>query len=485
VRQQLCESTLIGVAGGALGVVAAAVALPSLMAMTTGGSALLNLVAVDWRVLVMVMIVSIIAGAVCGVVPALYGVRLALSNPLSGGGRRPQSGKGDSRMRQLLMSGQVAAAAVLLVGAFGMFATLRRLSTTDVGFRSEQIVVANITLPGARYAKTPERARFVDAVVQRLRATPGIRAAGISNNRFVRGEILQTMVVIDGMTEANDERHATELRRTTEGYFDALGIPILRGRDFSASDGDGTLQVAIVNRSFVKQYLNGGEAIGKRIRRGAPTNPWLTIVGVVPDVMDRGVGVDIGPMVYVAFRQSSSSELSFVASTSMGVAAFERALREGIAGVDASLAIDDVKPLPRLLADSMNQNRFKTLIIALLAGLALVLASTGIYGVTAFLVGERAREIAIRLALGARVSRVIRQLVTDGARWIIAAAIVGLLLARTLGGLARRYVPELSDATTLTYTWTAALLVVVGVIATLIPTWRASRLSPSQVLRGD
>jgi ABC-type antimicrobial peptide transport system permease subunit len=307
----------------------------------------------------------------------------------------------------------------------------------------------------------------------------------VTSSRFVRGEIFQTMVVIDGMTAANDDRHATELRRTTEGYFTALSIPMLQGRDFSPSDADSVSQVAIVNRSFVKQYLNGGEAIGKRIRRGAPTNPWLTIVGVVPDVMDRGVGVDIGPMVYVAFRQSSSPELSFVASTTMSVAAFERAVREAVASVDGTLAIDEVKPLPQLLADSLNQGRFKTLIVALLAGLALILASTGIYGVTAFLVGERTREIAIRLALGARVGRVIRQLVTDGAKWIVAASIVGLLLARALGGVARVYVPELSDAATLTYAATAALLVFVGVVATLIPTWRASRLSPSQVLRGE
>ena len=484
VRQQLCESTLIGVAGGVFGVIAAAVALPSLMKMTSGGSALLNLVVVDWRVLGMVLLVSIVAGAACGLVPGLYGTRIALASALAGGGRR-QHGTGESRTRQLLMCGQIAAAAVLLVGAFGMFTTLRRLSATDVGFHAEQTIVANIALPTARYAKTPERARFVDAVLERLRATPGIRAAGISSNRFIRGEIFQTMIVIDGMATTDDDRHATELRRTTEGYFGALGIPILRGRDFSPSDGDSTSQVAIVNRSFVKQYLNGGEAIGTRIRRGAPTNPWLTIVGVVPDVMDRGVGVDVGPMVYVSFRQSASSELSFVASTTMGVAAFERAVREAVAGVDATLAIDDVKPLPQLLADSLNQGRFKTLIVALLAGLALILASTGIYGVTAFLVGERTREIAIRLALGARAGRVIRQLVTNGAKWIVAAAAMGLLLARTLGSVARLYVPELSDAAVITYAATAALLVIVGVVATLVPTWRASRLSPSQVLRGE
>jgi predicted permease len=485
VRQQLCESTLTGIIGGSLGLLIAGVALPALMKMTTGGSELLTLVEIDWRVLLGVMMVSVVAGAACGVVPGLYGIRIALAGALGGGGRRQQDGVGESRMRRLLMSGQVVAAAVLLVGGFGMLATLRRLSTTDVGFRSEQTVVGSITLPSARYRKTPERSRLVDAVLERLRATPGVRAAGISSNRFVRGEIFQTMVAIDGMMTSDDDRRATELRRTTEGYFDALGIPMLRGRDFTPADGDSTLQVGIVNRSFVKQYLNGGEAIGTRVRRGAPTNPWITIVGVVPDVMDRGVGVDVGPMLYVAFRQSSSPELSFVASTTMNVATFERTLREAIAAADASLALESVKPLPQLLSDSMNQNRFKTLIIGLLATLALILASTGIYGVTAFLVGERTREIAIRLALGARMSRVIRQLVTDGARWIVAAAIVGLVIARALARVARGYVPELSDAAALTYAGTAALLVVIGVIATLIPAWRASRLSPSEVLRGD
>ena len=169
----------------------------------------------------------------------------------------------------------------------------------------------------------------------------------------------------------------------------------------------------------------------------------------------------------------------------MGTAAAERALRAAIASVDADRAIESVKSLPQLLDESVGEDRFKTVIIAALAALALVLASTGIYGVTSFLVAERTREIAIRMALGARAATVLRQLVVDGGRWIVGAAALGLIAARLLGGAVARYVPQLTEAALGTYATTAVVLTAVGIAATAIPTWRASRVSPAQVLRGE
>ncbi len=485
VRQQLCESILIGVAGGLIGALLATVVLPVLMRMTAGGSFILALVTIDWRVMLMVVGASIAAGAGCAIVPVLYGIRMSASGPLAGGGRRNQSGVGDARVRRLLMSGQVAVAAVLLVGAFGMVATLRRLAKADVGFRPEQVIVANLTLPQARYGKLHERVALVDRVLEQLSATPGIRGVGVSSNPFVRGQVMQTTVSIEGQPATTDAQLSADLRRTAGSYFSVLSIPISRGRDFTTADRDSTLPVAVVNRAFVKQYFGGGDALGKRIKRGAPTNPWLTIVGIVPDIMDRGVGVVVGPTVYVPFRQSAAPEFSFVLSTTMGTAAAERALRAAIASVDADRAIESVKSLPQLLDESVGEDRFKTVIIAALAALALVLASTGIYGVTSFLVAERTREIAIRMALGARAATVLRQLVVDGGRWIVSAAAVGLVAARLLGGAVARYVPQLTEAAVGTYATTAVLLTAVGIAATAIPTWRASRVSPAQVLRGE
>jgi predicted permease len=485
VRQQLCESTLLGVIGGSLGVALAAIVLRPLLGLATGSSQILTLVRVDWRVMSLVMIVSVLTGVACGLMPALYGLRVAGGRALAGGGRRQLAGADDRRTRRLLMSAQVATAAVLLIGAIGMVATLRRLAKSDVGFASDGIVVADLSLSTSRYSTPSQRASFATALMERVATIPGIRQTAISSNRFVRGDVTQSVITIDGVEQRGDAPLAADLRRIAGDYFQSLKVPVISGRAFTPADRDSAPPVAIVNRSFVRKYLAGGEAIGKRVRRGAPTNPWLTIVGVVPDVTDRGVGIDVGPAIYVPYQQAPSPEFSFVLATSLGTAAIEQALRKEIGSLDANQAVDNIKPLPRLLSDSVGQEKFETVIITSLAVLALLLAATGIYGVTAFLVAERAREIAIRIALGAELRRVTVGVIADSGRWIVGGAIVGSLAGGAMSTLVRRYVPQVASATTSAYAGTVMFLVVLGIAASGVPAWRASRIAPATLLRGE
>ena len=485
LRLQLCESVLLGFMGGVLGITVAAGVLRPLLRLATSTSPLLGLVTVDWRVVTMVLVVSILTGVACGVGPGLYGIRAAGGRALAGGGQRQQPGVHDRRLRRLLMSMQVATAAVLLIGAIGMVATLRRLAKTEVGFKSNGVVVAGLTLPSVRYPGTPQRAAFAAGIIDKLTAIPGIEGVALTSNVFIRGDVTQTMLSLQGRDEGADSRVPADLRRIDGRYFETLGIPILSGRAFVAADRDSAPPVAIVSRSFARQYFGASDVLGKRIRSGAVTNPWLTIVGVAQDVMDRGVGIEIGPMLYVPYRQRSSEEFAIVLRTSLSTAAVERAIRDALHSIDPERALDNIVPLSTLLSNSVGQERFQATIIGALAALALILAGTGIFGVTSFLVAERAREIAIRLALGADVSRVVRDVVLDGARWTAGACAVGLIVAQAMTSIARKYLPALNTTAGVTYVGTGCLLLALGVIASGIPAWRVTRISPANVLRGS
>ncbi len=485
LRLQLCESVFLGVIGGVLGVTVAAGFLRPLLRLATSTSPLLGLVSVDWRVVMMVLVVSILTGIACGVGPGLYGIRAAGGRALAGGGRRQQLGVHDRRLRRLLMSMQVATAAVLLIGAVGMVATLRRLARTEVGFKPDRVVVVGLTLPSGRYPGTPQRAAFAASIIEKLETMPGIQGVALTSNAFVRGDVTQTMLSLQGRDEGADSRVPADLRRIDGTYFETLGIRVLSGRAFVAADRDSAPPVAIVSQSFARQYFGSNDVLGKRVRSGATTNPWLTIVGVVQDVMDRGVGIVIGPMIYVPYRQRSSDSFAIVLRTSLGTGAVERAMRDALNSVDPQRAIDNIVSLSTLLSNSVGQERFQATIIGALAALAFILAGTGIFGVTAFLVAERAREIAIRLALGADVSRVVRDVVLDGARWIAGACVVGLIVAQAMSSIARRYLPQLDSIASTIYLGTGVLLLALGVIASGIPAWRVTRISPANVLRGS
>jgi hypothetical protein len=370
----------------------------------------------------------------------------------------------------------------LLIGAVGMSLTLRRLATIDIGFHSSGVAVAGITLPAGRYPGPRERAAFTSALLERLRVDAGFRRVGLSTNRFIRDETTQTMVALDGSAD-NSARVGADLRRVDGDYFGVMRLQPQRGRLFTTADRDSAPPVVIVSRSFVKQYLHDADPIGKRIRRGVPTNPWLTIVGVVPDVMDRGVGVDVGPTVYVPYQQNSGDSFVLVLETDRPAGSVERAIRAAVASIDGDRALDRFAALTELLAESVGQERFEAVVIGTLAVLATLLAATGIFGVTVFLVTERTREMAVRLALGGSVPRVVRFVVLDDARWIAAACLAGLLLTQALTKVAQRYAPQLTLPGTGLQIGIAIGLAVIGVIAASVPALRVRRISLTEVLR--
>jgi predicted permease len=486
VRHQLVEALLIALGGGAAGVLLAVVALPPALRLLTSDNPLLPLVAVDWRVVLVALVVSVTAGTLCSAVPALVGVRVIVRHALGGGGRHVYGGVRDTRLRRLLMSLQVAAASVLLVGSLSAVVALRALGDADVGYDPRNVVVGSLTLPVSRYANLHDRTRFAAQVLERLRATPGIRRAGLTTGRFLRDDNVQGIFSIqgsDGGTGIEAAGMAAELRRIDGDYFAALRIPLLEGRGFTAADRDSAPPVAIVNRAFVRQYLGDRSPLGVRIRRGS--NPWTTIVGVVPDVRDGGMSEEAGATVYLRYAQSASAGVSFVIETTLRPREGERALRAAIGATDPGQPFDRVAPLSALMSESVGEERFKMLLLVVLAGLATLVACVGIYGVTAYLVQQRTREVAIRLALGAGRAAIVRRFLVDTARWVVGAATAGIILAWTASGSLGARFPEAAHAGPAVYAVVGLVLVAVGALASTIPTIRASRIPPAEVLRGE
>jgi putative ABC transport system permease protein len=264
--------------------------------------------------------------------------------------------------------------------------------------------------------------------------------------------------------------------------FGAMNMHAGRGRLVTTADRDSAPPVAIVSRAFVTQYLHDEEPIGRRIRRGTASNPWLTIVGVVPDVMDRGVGVEVGPTVYVPYQQNSGNSFVLVVETDQP-SSVERSIRTAVAAVDGDRALDRFAPLTRLLSESVGQERFETVVIGTLAALAMLLAATGIVGVTMFLVAERSREIAVRLALGGDTTRVLRLVVVDDARWIAAACGGGLRLVQLLSRITQKYAPQVTTPSVAQQVTIATGLIAIGVVAAAVPALRIRRTALTDVLR--
>jgi predicted permease len=484
VWRQVVEGALLGAAGGAVGAALCAVALGPLLALVPDAPPLLARARLDGRVALVVALLSLATGVAAALGPALVGVRRAERGALAGGGRLRHGGARDRRLRAWLAAAQLAAAALLLVTSLAIAGAMWRLGRVDTGLDARGVVVGRLTLP-ARYDGLRTRNQLVAAVLDRLTAEPGVRGAGMTQNRFVAGQSVGTVLTFEGRPASDTGGLSVELRRVTPGYFAAVGIRPLRGRLLDASDRDGTLPVVVVSRALARRYFGTDDAVGRRIRRTGGPHPWLTIVGVAPDVRDAGVAEALGPTIYMPYAQSATPSVTLVVRSALPPERVDRAIRAAVRAADPLLAVDDVAPLTRLLEDSLGEQRLRTAVLGALAALALALASAGIYGVTAFLMAERTREIALRMALGAAPGTVLARVVADGGRWIAGGVGAGLAAAWGVGAAWRATFPELGGAGVTAYLGAAALLVAVSLLATWLPARRASRLAPALVLRGD
>ena len=490
IRQLLTESVLLACAGGALGIGVCAFAVEAISRLAPESARAAG-VRLDVPVLAFTALVAVAAGVVFGLAPALQLSAPDLSASLGESARGASGSARRMRMRSSLVVAEFAVALVLLIGATLLIRSLGRLSRVDPGFDPSGVLTARLWLPqpnepstGA-YFKHEARSAAYRRILDRLAALPGVEAAGAISRLPLSGLPGFAAYSIEGAASDSGSRSAIAVQ-TSPGYFAALKIRLVRGRLFESSDLETTAPVAIVSESLARREFPAG-ALGRRVRMGGPgsQDPWMTIVGVVGDVRSDALDASPRPQLYRCLWQSSNLATSLVVRTKSDPAALAPALAREVRAVDSNLPLFGVRTMYEVLRAALADRRFAMTVLALFAGLALVLAAIGVYGVMAYATKQRNREIGIRIALGAAPRDVLSLLLGQGVRLTAAGVVTGLVAAALATRGMRALLFEVSARDPVVFLSIALLLSLVALAACALPAWRASRLDPIVVLRQD
>ena len=480
-RQLATESLVLAFLGGAAGVGLAFAALRVLLRLAPADIPRLENVTVDAQTLSFALVLSVATAFLFGVVPGLLGWRGDLHASLRGHGR---AAAGDAhRTRAALTAIEVAFAVLLLVGAGLMLRSFAALTSTDIGVRPAGVTVAQLTMVGPRYEAGEAKSRAVESVLTSLRTTPGVEMAGASTSMPPSRlqEIESFTITGDAPPKPGHEPTAIYIPATT-GFTEALGIPLLRGRGFDRRDGAATPPVVVISRELVRRHFANVEPIGRQLDVNGQSR---TIIGVVGDALYEGVGTPVSPVMYVPYAQAPFPGVWIAIRSSRPASALAGDIRAAIQSVDPELPAHAPMPLDAMIAESVLRPRFHTWLLGTFGGLALLLATIGIYSVVAYGVASRRSELGIRLALGAPAGAIVRLVVGGAMVPVIGGLAVGLGLAyagsRVLAGLLYGVTP--SD--TVTFVGVALVLAAAGVVAAMIPAGRAAHIDPLTATRGE
>jgi putative ABC transport system permease protein len=483
VRQLITESTLLSVTGGLLGLVCAYAAVRALVGLIPPTVATLGAISIDARVAGFTVAVSLLTGLVFGLLPARHAARVTLGETLKDTAR----GAGDARGRRagrVLVAAEMALAVVLVIGAGLLLRSFARLVRVDAGFRAEGLVTFRLDLPSSRYAGAA-RSAFVEAVLERLRALPGVGAAGATTALPMSGsENLEPLEVEGRPRPPAGQEFFVDFRVVTPGYFAALGIPLKAGRVFESTDGAQQPRVAVVSEALARAQWPGQDPVGRRLR-AYDEEDWATVVGVVGDVRHSGLHADLRPHLYTPNAHSPRAELAIAVRTSTDPRALLGAIRGAVAAVDPDQPIADLRTMDDVIAVSLAGRRFNMLLLGAFAGLALVLSAVGLYGVMSYSVGQRLREMGVRQALGATRADVLRLVFGEALRTVVIGLVPGVLAALALGRLVSSLLYGIPAADPITFAAAAGTLTAVALLASLVPGLRATRVDPMITLRAE
>ena len=486
IRQFLTESLLLGLAGGGLGLVLAAWGVELLVALSPGNIPRLEEVGLDARVLAFTLGVSALTGVVFGLLPALSASKTDVSVSLKeGGSRGSTAGAGASRLRSTLVVAEIAITVVLLAGAGLMIRSFMAVQAVDPGFRADRILTFDFALPMTKYKEEPQRAAFFEQLTTRAATLPGVERAAVIDTLPLTGSGNVSAFVIEGRPPLPTEKvQDAEFFSVTPDYFDALGIPLVRGERLTERHRADVPDVAVVNEAMARRYWPGEDPVGKRLNIGDPEKtPWITVIGVVRDARTDGLDKEPYPQMYVPSAQFPFRAMTFVARTAGDPAGVAPALRRELASIDRDLPLYNVRTMEQVLSDSISRRRFQMVLIAAFAGVGLLLAAVGIYGVISYGVAQRRHEIGVRMALGARAADILKLVVGRGLWLTLAGVGVGLVGAFTLTRVMASLLYGVSAADPLTYVCVSLGLLGVALLACLIPARRATKVDPMVALR--
>ena len=489
VRQLLTESLLLAVVGGGFGVLLAFWGVDLILALEPGEIPRVATIAVDGQALTFALGLSLITGLLFGVVPAWHASRPELQNTLKDA-TRGTTGDGYRHVARMgLVLAEVALSLVLLVGAGLLFRSLMNLLDVSLGFSSERVTTVQVAPTGEGYRSPGQAVAYWERVQERLQAVPGVEKVALTNTVPMGGSISVLSYNASGKPELPaNQAPLSHYANVSPGYFATLGIPVVHGREFVASDAVADPRVIIVNEAMARREWPGQDAVGQRLSFGPSDDgqpEWLEIVGVVGNVRQYGVDQEPVPTTYAPHTSSPLQPLTIMVRAADEPAAVAGGVRAALQGIDTSLPITRMRPLEEIIGASLTQRRFNLTLLAVFAGIALVLAIAGIYGTVSYAVAQRTQELGIRAALGATRSDMLRLVLWDGLKPVALGLVLGLAGAFVLRSTLDRLVYGVTTSDPATFIALPMLLGIVAVVASLIPALRAARVDPMTALRVD
>jgi putative ABC transport system permease protein len=487
IRQLLTESVLVSLAGGALAVVLAIWGTSLLVAMKPDNLPRLGEIGVDLRVLGFTFGVSLLTGILFGLLPAWAASRGVVNDALKEGGRSATAGGARQRLRSTFVVVELAVALILLIGAGLLVKTFSVLRSVEPGFKPDHLLTMRVELPEARYKDVDKQTRFRTQTLAAVNSLPGVKAAMVSELPL-SGDSLNHNFVIDGRPPiAPGDEPSLETRSVIGDYFQSMGIPLKSGRDFASQDFiEKAPLVGIANDALVRQYFPNEDPLGQRIRWARnPQVEWITIVGVVGDVKHFGLDLPEEPGLYSPYTQAPPWKrwTSLVVRTQSDPTSMAGAVKQQVWKIDPQLPLTKVETMDEVASGSFAARRFNMSLLVIFAGLALVLAAVGIYGVMSYAVTQRTQEIGIRMALGARAVDVLRLIIRNGMTLISIGVVLGLAGAFALTRLLATLLFGVGPTDKLTFATVCAVLIFVALLACYIPARRATKVDPLVALR--
>jgi putative ABC transport system permease protein len=479
LRQLLTESVVLGALGGVAGLVVAWLGTRALIALQPADIPRLDNIGLDATVVLVTLGVALLTGLLFGAAPAVHATRRQLATAIREGGRGQATRGG--RLRSGLIVAEMALAVVLLVGAGLLIRSFVELTRVDAGFESEGALSFRLAMAGEEYQGGQQIRNFVNDILEQLAAVPGVTAVGGTSVLPLSGlGALVSLNVVDAPPPPDDVNMEIALTRVTPGYFEAIGAPVLRGRGVTAEDHAEAPPVALINEAAARFWFPGEDPIGRRIDIGVERE----VVGIVSDVRQRSPAQPAVPVAFVPYAQSTLRTLRVVVRTSGPPLSVAPAIHTTIRAADPGMPISDLAPLRTLLDRSVAQPRFYTSLLTIFAAVALVLAAVGIFGVMSYSVAQRAREISVRMALGARSSEVTAMVVRSSMLLSAAGLVIGIAGALAMGRVLASQLYNVSATDPLTILLVGGVLLLTAAAASWLPARRAAALDPGEALRG-
>ncbi len=485
VRQLLTESIILAVAGGGAGLLLTMWGIDSLVAIIPDTVPRAKEINIDGRVLGFTLVVSLLAGLVFGLVPALQASKPNLNEALKEGGRSGWLGGGRNRIGSLLLVSEVALSLVLLIGAGLMIKSFIRLLNVAPGFDRQNTLTMLIALPRQKYGQSEQQRAFFQQLLERVGALPGVEAAGAVNSLPLSQSQEGRYFAVEGDTRNVDEVDpGAGYRTVSPGYFRAMGIPLLTGRSFTERDAQGAPGAVIINQEMARRFFYDADPLGKRIKFSTREDArWSEVVGVVGDVRHHALDQERNSEIYASYLQRPSGGMYLVARTASDSSGIASAIRDEVRAIDKDQPIDDINTMEQRLSASVAPRRFPMVLLSIFAAVALALASAGIYGVMSYSVTQRTHEIGVRMALGAQPADVLRLVVGQGVLLASIGVGAGLVSAVALTRLMSSLLFGVSPTDPVTFAAVSVLLAGVALGACFIPARRAAKVDPMVALR--